>query len=178
MSNLDLDASRWPLLRISFRGRASAERIDELFGRLDACLAGYERFAVLIDARRGAVPTTARRRRIAAWIGDNEEMLQGLVTGVAFVVTSPLVRLGVTAILSLQTLPTPYRVFVRERPARGWLTDKLRLGGAAIPTEEDPLARWRSSLRRVLGPDSPRGRPGLLGHDPEPREHRTQTSDG
>ena len=57
----------------------------------------------------------------------NDALLRTYSAGSAFVISSPLVRGGLTAILWLQALPSPFIVVATRPEAESWARAQLQL---------------------------------------------------
>lgn len=129
-----LDLSRLPLVRVTFDGLASDAEFDKyLSGITDLLMVGRQKTVTVLDARASARAPATQRKRQAAWIKEHESLLRRYSLGTAFVITSPLVRGVLTAILWLQQLPTPHTVVATIAEAERWATEQFRRAGVTAP---------------------------------------------
>lgn len=76
--------------------------------------------------------TKARHARMQAkWMADQEEPIREFCAGAALVLPSPVMRGVLRAILSMQKMPIPYKVFREEDEGIRWALERLAKAGAA-----------------------------------------------
>jgi hypothetical protein len=120
------DASAWPLVTVIFEGAPTDDEFDACLAQFDVIFQRGARVAFVIDASDGAAISATQRRRAAEWIGARSRAIRDQCAGVAFVVTSQVVRGVITAIFWVQPLPAPWTMEVRRTSAFAWARDKVR----------------------------------------------------
>jgi hypothetical protein len=126
MSSIHVDDSALPLIVVTFEGSVDDHEFERYLARLDALWKRKARSAIVLDATRAARTPATQRRRQAEWMKVNDELLRTYSAGTAFVISSPLVRGGLTAILWLQPIPTAYVVVATRPEAERWARAQLQ----------------------------------------------------
>jgi hypothetical protein len=128
-----IDMSRHPLVVVTFDGLATdAEFDDYLTAMTRQILDRRQRSVTILDARTsGRAPATQRKKQ-ADWLKQHEQMLRQYSLGTAFVITSPLVRGVLTAILWLQQMPTAHTVAATFEEAERWAVGRLQSAGISL----------------------------------------------
>lgn len=117
---------RYPLLILETSGGAVADEIFEDYLRRldlenDRAVDQGDLISLLIDTSGARAGATANQRRMQAdWLKRNYGRLETNTAGVALVITSPLLRGVLTAILWLQRMPCPYVTFATREKAEKW----------------------------------------------------------
>ena len=127
----EIDEAGFPLVVATVRGQVTSEVISAYFARLDAwCLDG-RRYASILNITRIEMPSAAERKQIVEAIADRHTALARSCIGVAIVVTNPLIRGAVTAILWMQHLPHPLELVATEVAAKAICATWLGTGPAS-----------------------------------------------
>ena len=116
-----VDEARWPL--VVLRATAAVDDPDALnasYRALERVLAKQRRFLMLFDLR-GASSSPSRRRRLLDWGLRHEQALRAYLGASGLVVGNGFERGFVTAMLWLQPVPWPMRVFSSLQEAEAWL---------------------------------------------------------
>jgi hypothetical protein len=129
-SDIQFDDSVWPLVRVRFLGVPTTPQVEANLARMTAALERGERHVYVFDAggMTGVGPAEQRHLQ-AAWLKQHDARLRALVLGVAFVIHSPLVRLGVSIVMHLRPLPGPYFMAATLEEAVAWATERLAREG-------------------------------------------------
>ena len=135
VSAIEFDESDWPLLRINFTAGPNDEEFDAYLRRYDEVYVRRgQRYGLMMVVHAGMPMTkTAHAKQQAEWIGNNEDVVRRLCAGIAFVLPSPLHRGVLRAILWMQGLPVPYKVFDDPQTGRVWLQGLLGEGSQGGP---------------------------------------------
>lgn len=128
-----IDQSRAPLMVITSEGGASDAEFDRYLAEMTAMLGTLPRYAVLMDARAAARPPATQRQKQAAWMKQHHDELARYTVAMAFVIDNPIVRGALTAILWLQPMPMPHKLFARVADAERWLVERLGDEGLRVP---------------------------------------------
>ena len=123
-----VDAGDLPLLRITYDGAATEEQMRAYIDDYDAVLARRQRYALLLDASRAAVPSPTMRRMKAEFLRDRAGVMGALCVGGAYVITSPAIRGAMSAIFWLQPLPYPHVVVASPAEGERWCRARLAAG--------------------------------------------------
>jgi hypothetical protein len=123
------DDSRWPLLVLRLPGILTASAQQACLDTLGAYLGRGERFVMLVDlARVDMVPLDQRWRQVE-WLEEHERSLVKCVQGASVIVTSPLMRLSLSAILHFKRVDLPLAIFPDLRGAEIWAAQRLHEAG-------------------------------------------------
>ena len=133
MGSIHVNDSGFPLVVVTFEGSVEDREFDRYLAHLDTLLERQKRSVIVLDAARATRTPATQRRKQAEWMKENQALLRTYSVGTAFVISSPLVRGGLTAILWLQSLPTPYIVVATLAEAERWARAQLEIStrGAA-----------------------------------------------
>jgi hypothetical protein len=139
-----------PLILVTYYGAASNDQYAAYLQELTAITQRNERatnMVVINDATRWIRSNAEQRRMQADWIAKNAEVLRGRTAGVSFVISSAVVRGGLTAILWLSNMPCPYRVTATLEESVQWARE---LQGAAFPAgfAANALQQGREHVRK------------------------------
>jgi hypothetical protein len=126
----EMDESSFPLVVAVFRGPVQLDACDAFLGRLDSFCKERRHFSTIVDMSHGSAPSASERKYIAAGITSRRVALGRHCDGSAFVITNPLLRGAMTAILWVQPLPYPYEIFTTMEAARSYCAGLLK----AAPT--------------------------------------------
>ncbi|HEY0096684.1 MAG TPA: STAS/SEC14 domain-containing protein, partial [Archangium sp.] len=120
------DDSRWPLLFVDFPGTLSAQGQEACLAALADYLRRGDKVLMLLDLRRvGMVPLDQRWRQVE-WFEAHELLLRERVLGTALVLSSPVVRLAISAMLYFKPLPLPLATFNDVASAEAWVAERLQ----------------------------------------------------
>ena len=125
------DMSGWPLCRVSWPLTMDDGELDAHWHYLDTLLLKGEPFAVLIDAREAARPSSRQRQTMGRRTAQNFQRYPLGITGIALVLSSAIERGVLTAINWLSGPAYPTRVFSTPEEAAIWLHGTMRARGAA-----------------------------------------------
>ena len=133
MSTPIVVTSEGPLILVTYYGAASNDQYAAYLEELTKITQRNQHnrnMVVINDATRWIRSNAEQRRMQADWIAKNTEVLRGRTAGVSFVISSAVVRGGLTAILWLSNMPCPYRVTGTLTESIDWARE---LQGAAFP---------------------------------------------
>ena len=128
-----VDTSRLPIVVVRFSGPISEPEFDMYLASMTQIISRSEPTLTILDARRAIRSPPSQRKKQAEWIKTHADQLRRYSLGTAFVLTSPLVRGVLTAILWLQPLPSDYVVVATMAEAEDWAAGKLRAAGLPAP---------------------------------------------
>jgi hypothetical protein len=114
-----------------FSGTSSDEGIRAYLDAYTRLLQRGRRIGAVIDGVGVSSMSPVQRAMHAEWLRANKPMLSKWCVGTAFVLESALSRGIVTAILWVQPLSAPHRVFGKHVEARRWIVAQF---GAAKAT--------------------------------------------
>jgi len=124
-----VNAADFPLLRIIYDGDTTEAEMRAYFDAYDAVLARRQRYALLLDASRAAVPSATMRRMKADFLRQRAGVMGALCLGGAYVITSPAIRGAMSAIFWLQPLAYPHTVVATPGDGERWCRERLAAAG-------------------------------------------------
>lgn len=125
-----IDDSRHPLVVVQFVGASTDAEFDAYLEQMhQIVLARKQKNVTIFDATRSTDTNAQQRRKQADWLKAHAGLLRTYSLGSAFVITSPLVRGVLTAILWLQPMPAPHTVVGTYAEGERWAIEKLREAG-------------------------------------------------
>ncbi len=132
MGAIHIDDSRHPLVIVTFTGVATDAEFETYLDEMKRNLERRRPTAMVLDATNaGSTPPTHRRRQ-AEWLKEHEALLKQYSAGTAFVITSPLVRGALTAILWVQPMPASHTVVATRHEAEKWAIEQLTRRGERV----------------------------------------------
>ena len=125
---------RWPLLEIRFEGELDDREFEAYLEEYERYFARGEQYAATFITEPHSPMTKARHAKLQTeWISKHEAQLSALCVGAAFVLPSAVMRGALRAMLWMQPLPVPYRVFGSGSEAVDWADAQLQAAGVEIP---------------------------------------------
>lgn len=119
------DDSRWPLLIVDLPGTLSAQGHEACLTALADHLRRGDKLLLLMDLSRvGMVPLDQRWRQVE-WFEAHETLLRERLLGTALIITSPVVRLAISAMLYFKPMPLPLATFNNRALAEAWVGERL-----------------------------------------------------
>ncbi|WP_375771011.1 hypothetical protein NR798_08950 [Archangium gephyra] len=134
-SSVTFDDSRWPLRIVRLVGTLTPRQYEHYLETTTASLRRRERYLSVTDLSRGGLPTPEQRQRQVLWMQEHEELMREVMLGMAFVITSPIIRLSVSAVMHLKPLPVPYVITAQEKEAVGWASARIEEQGLRLAAE-------------------------------------------
>lgn len=126
-----VNAADFPLLRIVYEGDTTEAEMRVYLEAYDAVIARRQRYALLLDASRAAVPSATIRQLKADFLRERAGVLGALCVGGAFVLASPAIRGAMSAIFWLQPLPYPHVVVGSVAEGERWCRERVKADGLA-----------------------------------------------
>lgn len=131
---------REALTIVTFYGAATddeyAEHLQEMTAIIERNRHRYQRMAVINDATRWLQSNAVQRKMQSDWMVKHDAEMRFKTAGVAFVITSALVRGGLNAVLWFAPLPCPHKIVATMEEAEAW---------AQAALAEDVLAPRKSA---------------------------------
>jgi hypothetical protein len=128
-----IDETRFPIVVVEFFGTPTDRQFGEYLTGMTQVLDRASPYALIMDATRSTSTPAKQRSLQAEWMKANHAKLERYSVGTAFVMTSPVVRGMLTAILWLQPLAAPHTVVATRREADVWVREQLRRAGVVVP---------------------------------------------
>lgn len=114
-----------PLITMHLHGWMTENDLGSLLGDVARLVARGTPFAVVFDCTGLRVPDLVLIRRLTAWFDDHQAETAGCHRGVACVITTPMIRGTLRAVLQLQTMPMPIVVVETVEDGHAWCRQQL-----------------------------------------------------
>lgn len=134
-ASVTFDDSRWPLRLVRFVGTLPPRQYEHHLETVAASLRRRERHLSVTDLTRVGLPTPEQRQRYILWMHEHEHLIRDVVLGMAFVVTSPIIRLSLSTVMHVKPLPVPYIIASREVEAVAWASARIEERGLRLAAE-------------------------------------------
>lgn len=125
MSALSFNMKNWPVILLTAKGNLTAADGERHLREYRQLLDRNQKFAVICDARETTAAEAKLRKDYAEFLKVNRDDLNRLCKGTAFVISSPLIRGALTAIMWMATMPYPYDIFGSIEEADVWAKAQL-----------------------------------------------------
>ena len=129
------DDSLWPLMVVRITGELSPRQFEDYLSRSTRSLQRQERHVCIFDVSALQQVSTEQRQRQVEWLKQNEALMRQTVLGMAYIVTTPLVRLAMGVVFHFKPPPVPYAVVSHLEAAGAWAAMRLDEAGLRIPAE-------------------------------------------
>jgi hypothetical protein len=129
------DDSSWPLLGVRLSGEPSRQEFEAYLAKSSQYLRRGERHVCIFDARALRLLSNEQRQRQAEWLKANAALMRQRLLGVAYVITSPVIRLTMSVIFHFEALPVPYAIRSSLSDAGAWAALRLDEAGLRAPAE-------------------------------------------
>ena len=130
---IHIDDQYWPIIVFRFSGQISMTELEGYLAWQDKMVARCLPNASLVVTENLRMWEMPVLRKQAAWIKEHEPLLRKYSVGAALVITSPVVRGMLKALLWMQPMPQPHYVCSSTAEALVWLRDRLRAARVALP---------------------------------------------
>jgi hypothetical protein len=131
---IHVDHSRLPLVVIRFEGAPSDDEFVRYLDDVAREVFALDRpHGMVIDAARMTSMSAKQRRMQADWMEKHDASVRRNSVGNAMVITSPLIRGALTAILWIRPMPGEHVVVSTFAEAERWIIEKLRARGLRVP---------------------------------------------
>lgn len=123
----------WPIIVFRFSGQITMEELERYLTWQDAMVARRLPNASLVVTENLRMWEMPLLRRQAAWLKEHEPLLRKYSLGVALVITSPVVRGMLKALMWMQPMPQPHIVCGTTEEGLRWLRDRFRSEHIDLP---------------------------------------------
>ena len=130
---ITVDDRHWPVVIFRFPDRITMPELEEYLAKMDRLIERGGRSAGLVLNQKLMTWEPAILRRQSAWMKANAERLREASLGVALVLSSPLQRGLLKAILWMQPMPQAHHVTADLDDALRWIGDRLHSAGLRLP---------------------------------------------
>ncbi|HEX8825565.1 MAG TPA: hypothetical protein VF794_36990 [Archangium sp.] len=160
--SFSFDDSTWPLLVVRLTGEPSLKTFEEFLSRSTQYLQRQERHVCIFDVSELHLLSTEQRQRQVEWLKTNEVLMRQALLGIAYVITSPIVRLTMGVIFHFKSPPAPYTIVSHPSEAGTWAAMRLEEARLRAPAEH-VRREYRPLVEVQAGLISGRGVPGTAG---------------
>lgn len=134
---ITIKGDRWPQVVIHFRGELTDEEFEAYLAEYENYLERRERYAAILITEPHSPMTKPRHAKLQTeWIAAHEQEIRSFCVGLAFVLPSVVMRGALRAMLWMQPLPVPYRVFATVPEGFEWTQAILGEAGLEVPQEK------------------------------------------
>lgn len=112
-----VDKSKWPLVVVTWTGKVVDTDIAPVIAELIACANRQETWAVVVDFTRIPPLTKAQNDEFVAFTESNRYLLRRFLTGMTFVISSPIMRLMINGVNLVARAPCPVRAVATHQEA-------------------------------------------------------------
>jgi hypothetical protein len=141
------DDSHWPLLLSRFQGMATDAEYEHYLSQGTAYLKRGEPYVSVCDMARLTTPTAFQRQRQAEWLTEHEPLLRERMLGCALIITSPFIRLALSAIFHIRPMPMPYTIVADRASGLRWALERLEQAGLQSASQRLRQDLVRAELR-------------------------------
>ena len=107
-AGITFDDSLWPLLICRYGGTLSDADFEESVVRGGAYLRRGEPYVIVFDMGRLQLPTVTQRRHQLEWMRSQQGAIRERIIGCAFILSSPFIRMALSAVFHVVPSPMPY----------------------------------------------------------------------
>ncbi len=151
-SGFTFDESRRPLVTARLWGALSDDQFRAYLAAYDGVMdRGTQRVVLVIDARQVAPAPASQRKMQADWLVVRAPRVRELLIGMAFVISSPIVRALITAVFWWKPLPCPYTVLATMHDALDWAEQACAKEGLTVPAVGAPPRPGAGAASRESG---------------------------
>jgi hypothetical protein len=130
---ITVDDRHWPVVIFRFPDRVTMADLEAYLAKAEQLLDRGGRSAGLVLNQRLMTWDTAIMRRQSEWMKRHADRLREHSLGVALVLTSPLQRGLLKAILWMQPMPQAHHVTADVADALRWIGERLHSAGLDMP---------------------------------------------
>ena len=129
MSSIRFEDTRWPLAVITFEGEPSDADFDGYLATLARYIGRADRerirYGCVLDATTVTGLSASQRKRMGDWMRTHAVETERACAGIAFVISSGVVRGLLTAIFWLAPMPTAHTVVATRAEAERWVLGRV-----------------------------------------------------
>ena len=114
-----------PLISMHIHGWLTDVELSRLLDDLERLVSRGQAFAAVLDSTGLRVPDVGHVRKLATWFKQHYEPTASCHRGLACVITTPMIRGTLGALLQLQTMPMPVIVVETREQGVRWATERL-----------------------------------------------------
>jgi hypothetical protein len=130
---IHIDDQYWPVIVFRFSGQVTMDEMERYLTWQDAMVARCLPNASLVLTESLRMWETPVLRRQAEWLKRHEPLIRKYSVGVALVITSPVIRGMLKALLWIQPMPQPHIVCNTTEEALHWLRARFRSEKIDLP---------------------------------------------
>ena len=120
------DRSRFPIVKVEFTGlKADDENFRDYLEELLKSYDSKENLVIIFDALKASFPGMQYQKEQAAWMKEHDSLIRKYCKAIAYVVSSPGIRIALRLIFMFQNNPVPFKVFKNVKDGIEW--SKYRL---------------------------------------------------
>lgn len=128
-ASIEFDDTLWPLLIIHISGKPTMRELEAYLDKRLEYMRRPERHVLLYDTSQLRLPANDLNQRHVAWLKEHDALIQQKVVATSVIITSPLIRLTVSAMAHFWRSPVPYHLTATLPEAARWAADRLHEAG-------------------------------------------------
>ena len=123
-----IDLKQWPLVFIDISpGSPTDEEFTAYLDDLIKLLGTGGKRAMVVDCTKSSNLSRQHRRAQAAYLKDYSELIEEKIVGMAMIIQSPVIRTILSAIIWIEPMSCPYKVFSTRKEGEAWCRELLAL---------------------------------------------------
>lgn len=122
---ITIGCARFPLIEVSFDGGVDDATFRRYLDGFAALIESGSPYAMLIDLTYAGPPDARQRNMQADMLREHEPTILRNCRGVAYLVTSSIVRASLTVVMWLQRLSYDYVIVGSRDEAEAWLAGRV-----------------------------------------------------
>lgn len=126
MAQIVVDASAWPIARVTLPSEVTDEDVRRYLAELRVLRERREHYGLIIDANASRGFSATQRQMQAEYVASGLTLSKQFLRAFAFVASSAMQRGMLTAIFWLNKPHWPHRTFRTAEEATAWVRDCLR----------------------------------------------------
>lgn len=131
-ASIAFDDTLWPLLIIRISGKPTMRELEAYLDKRLEYMRRPERHVLLYDTSQLRLPANDLNQRHVAWLKEHDALIQQKVVATSVIITSPLIRLTVSAMAHFWRSPVPYHLTATLPEAARWAADRLHEAGYPV----------------------------------------------
>lgn len=141
MSRIDVDATHWPLVRVTLPAAVSDDDVLAYLEQLRALRERRQPYALIVDAIGSGGFTPRQRQMQGEYIRAGVELSKRYLKAFAFVSASPWKRAMLSAVFWVSGTEWPHSVFASVSEAEAWARSLLEPHAAPHPASGSSTPR-------------------------------------
>jgi hypothetical protein len=135
---ISVDASAWPVVRVTWDGLQSDAELERYFAETRACLERRQPY-VTITWMKNFHNKAEHRQKMAAFMKDTDEANRRYNLAAGIISTSAIFRFALSMVMLIRPIPVPFKVCGSFPEALAFVREKARTLGLLLPLDVPPM---------------------------------------